>query len=267
VLSQLAEVVGDRNDATLIALDRNMGVGGGRNVGASLGHGQIIASLDNDAEFATADTLRHLVSTLRRDPSLGVVACRIVLHASGDDDLSSWGYPLGLLPLATKSFDTATFVGAGHAIRRTAWDQAGGYDATLFFCWEEYDFALRASACGWRIRYRGDLVVRHKVAEERRVGWSDRRWFYFVRNRLYIGRKYGVGWLALTPRVLGYFIKGMRNGLPATTVRAILEACAMAPAVPVRRLAKSAWAGEAGYRGSWLNRLRREVFAALPRAR
>ena len=30
-----------------------------------------------------------------------------------------------------------------------AWQQAGGYDPKLFFCWEEFDFCLRAIALGW----------------------------------------------------------------------------------------------------------------------
>ena len=72
-----------------------------------------------------------------------------------------------------------------------AWQQAGGYDSRLFFCWEEFYFCLRAIALGWRVRYRGDIVIRHKVAAERRVDWSSARWFYFVRNRLYIERKLG----------------------------------------------------------------------------
>ena len=88
-------------------------------------------------------------------------------------------------------FDAVTFVGAGHAIRRAAWQDAGGYDEALFFCWEEYDFCLRAITRGWRIRYCGDLVVHHKASRARRVTWSGRRWFHFVRNRLYIERKYG----------------------------------------------------------------------------
>jgi GT2 family glycosyltransferase len=269
-LARLAAAVADRPDATLVALDRNHGVAGGRNRGSALGRGRVIAALDNDAEFATADTLQHLVAALDADAGLGVVGCRIVLHQTGEDDLSSWGYPIGLLPLAGKSFDTATFVGAGHAIRRKAWLEAGGYDEALFFCWEEYDFALRAIACGWSIRYRGDLVVRHKVAAESRVSWSGERWFYFVRNRLYIGRKYGTGWLVLAPRVAGYLLKGLRNGLPASTVRAIIAAVRMAPARPSPSLAgtrpRHAGARYAGAeeRGSWMTRLRREVFAPLP---
>ena len=107
--------------------------------------------------------------------------------------MSSWGYPTSLLPRAGESFDTVTFVGAGHAIRRAAWD---GYDEALFFCWEEFDFCLRAIERGWRIRYRGDIAVRHKVSPEQRVAWSGTRWFHFVRNRLYIERKWGAGWLS-----------------------------------------------------------------------
>jgi GT2 family glycosyltransferase len=261
-LAMIAAAVAERDDATLVALDRNLGVAGGRNRGAALGHGRVIAGLDNDAEFATGDTLQRLVAALDADPGLGAVACRIVRHDTGADDLSSWGYPIGLLPYAGRSFETGTFVGAGHVIRRTAWDAVGGYDPALFFCWEEYDFCLRAGACGWRIRYRGDLVVRHKLASEVRVAWSADRWFFQVRNRLYIGRKYGDGWVALAPRMIGYLLKGLRNGLVVQTVRAMhaavrmpLPACGpVVPRVdPTRR-----------YRGGWLTRLAREVLAPLP---
>jgi GT2 family glycosyltransferase len=163
-LVRLAETVQGRADATLIALDRNHGVPGGRNVGAALGHGRFIAGLDNDAEFDKPDTLARMAEAFDADPDLAALGCRIVVDATGDDDLSSWGYPSALLTSTRETFEAATFVGAGHAIRRAAWDDAGGYDARLFFCWEEYDFCLRAIARFWRARYRGDIVVRHKVS-------------------------------------------------------------------------------------------------------
>jgi GT2 family glycosyltransferase len=167
----VAEVTG-RRDATLMALDRNRGVAGGRNVGSSLGHGRVIFGLDNDAEFADATTLARAVEALDSEPALAAIGCRILLYARATDDLSSWGYPGRLLPYAGESFDAVTFVGAGHAIRRAAWD---GYDDALFFCWEELDFCLRAIERGWRIRYRGDIAVRHKVCAEHRFTWSGTR--------------------------------------------------------------------------------------------
>ena len=191
-LARLARMVADDAGTTLVASGTNLGVAGGRNLVSSLGHGRTIVALDNDAVFATADTVARLVAALDAEPRLAAIGCRIVADADGKDDLSSWGYAASLRPCAGESFDAVTYVGAGHAIRRAAWEQAGGYDPKLFFCWEEFDFCLRAIALGWRVRYRGDIVVRHKVAAERRIGWSTARWFYFVRNRLYIERKLAV---------------------------------------------------------------------------
>ena len=215
----LREVVAGRDDVSLVALGRNHGVAGGRNRGTALGHGRVIVGLDNDAVFATPNTLARLVAAVDVEADIGAVGCRILQFATGDDDLSSWGYARHLLPHAGEKFDTATFVGAGHAIRRAAWDEAGGYDEALFFCWEELDFCTRARARGWRVRYRGDIVVRHKVSPEHRVAWSGVRWFYFVRNRLYIGRKYGANWVELLPRLVVYLVRACRDGALRQAVR------------------------------------------------
>jgi GT2 family glycosyltransferase len=266
-LRHLAAAVGEHGNATLLAVDTNLGVAGGRNLISSLGHGRIIVALDNDAEFAEPDTVARLAAALDAEPRLAAIGCRIVTDADGTDDLSSWGYPAGLLACAGESFDTVTYVGAGHAIRRTAWEQAGGYDPALFFCWEEFDFCLRAIALGWRIRYRGDIVIRHKVAAEQRVGWTAARWFYFVRNRIYIERKLGRGWTELTPRIAGYLLKGFRNHLPRQTVRAIMAAKAMTPGARSRPMPAAGvfylTRNDLAHRGSFLKRINLEAFGRI----
>ena len=265
-LAQIAAAVAGRGDVTLAAAGGNLGVAAGRNLAASLGHGRVLVALDNDAEFADPTTLARAVAGLDAAPDLAAIGFRIVLHASGTDDLSSWGYPPALMARASGTFDATTFVGAGHAIRREAWDAAGGYDASLFFCWEELDFCLRAIADGWRVRYRGDLVVRHKVSAERRVGWSSDRWFYFVRNRIYIARKWNAGWLALTPRIAAYVVKGLRNGVLWPTLRAVATAGRMPVApqpMPTTLLAYLARHDTAHRGGGWM-RVRREVLTRLP---
>ncbi len=266
-LARLARAVEGRADATLVSTGGNLGVARGRNLGATLGHGRIIISLDNDAEFAGPDTVRRAVAAMDAEPDIGALGFRIVEHAGGRDDLSSWGYPTRLLPRAAESFDAVTFVGAGHAMRRAAWDAAGGYDPALFFCWEEYDFCLRAVMRGWRVRYRGDIVVRHKVSAERRMAWSGARWFQFVRNRLYIERKCGASWLALAPRVIGYAVKGVRQGYGLETARAV-AAAAQLPVPQAQPLSTRARdylrRNDRAHRGSVLHRLRSEVLASLP---
>ncbi|MBN9564020.1 MAG: glycosyltransferase [Alphaproteobacteria bacterium] len=267
-LARLASLLRGRLDATLVRLPENLGVAGGRNRASAIGHGRVIVALDNDAEFATDTTAAEAAAALDEDAGLGALGFRILAHANGEDDQSSWGYPPRLKPLAAGSFDAATFVGAGHAIRRTTWEQAGGYDEALFFCWEEFDFCLRAIALGWTIRYRGDLAVLHKVSPGRRVAWSATRWFYFVRNRLYIERKYGASWLSLTPRVAGYFLRGLRNGVPGQMLRGVAAAVGMSRTVRGRALPLRARAylarTDRAHRGTLLGRLRDEVMAALP---
>jgi GT2 family glycosyltransferase len=265
-LTQIVAAVQGRADVTLASAGGNLGVAGGRNLAASLGHGRVLVALDNDAEFADVTTLARAVAALDAAPDVAAIGFRIVLHDGGDDDLSSWGYPASLLPRAAATFDAATFVGAGHVIRRAAWDAAGGYDASLFFCWEELDFCLRAIATGWRVRYRGDLVVRHKVSAERRVAWSRERWFYFVRNRIYIAHKWNAGWLPLAARIAAYVVKGLRHGVLRPTLRAVVAAGRM-PVVP-RPMPPALRAylarHDAAHRGGWCARLRREVLARRP---
>ena len=267
-LAWLEATVAGRSDATLLRSDRNLGVAEGRNQASAFGHGQVIVGLDNDAEFATCDTLAGFVAALSAEPDLAAIGCRIVNFDTGRDDMTSWGYPRSLLPRSGSIFLASTFVGAGHAIRRDAWRAAGGYDPALFFCWEEYDFCLRAIARGWRVQYRGDLVVRHKVSAERRVAWSGDRWFHFVRNRLYIGRKYGGGWLGLVPRIGGYMVKGLWHGLGRQTLRAIPAAIRMAHRATDEPLPAAALAylrqHDLAHRGSWVHRLRSEIFTRTP---
>ena len=73
----LEMAVAGRPDATLLRSDRNLGVAEGRNRASAYGHGRAIVGLDNDAVFATPDTLAGLVAALDRTSNLGAVdLCR-----------------------------------------------------------------------------------------------------------------------------------------------------------------------------------------------
>ncbi len=266
-LARLSRAVAGRN-ATLVTLGGNVGVAAGRNRGATLGRGRMIVGLDNDAVFDTQDTLAASVAALDRDLKLGAIGFRILVDETGTDDLLSWGYPRSLLVRAGDVFDAATFVGAGHAIRRAAWEAAGGYDEALFFCWEEFDLCLGLIARGWTVRYHGDIAVRHKVSPERRLDWSGGRWFHFVRNRLYVARKHGASWPHLLARGAAYALKGARNGLARESLRAIAAAAGMSAGLRGPPASAAVWAylarHDAPHRENGIARLRNEVLARLP---
>ena len=270
-LARLLAVIGARPDALLASAGRNLGVAEGRNRAAALGHGRVMIALDNDAVFADAGTAARAVALLDEEPRLAAVGFRIMnADGSGEDD-ASWGYPEALRSRVGERFACATFVGAGHAICRAAGDEIGGYDAQLFFTWEEYDFALRAIDRGWRLLHAGDIVVHHKLASEGRVHWSGKRWFLFVRNRLYIARKWKPSPAAFALRAAAYSLKGLRLSLGRPSVRAVAAALRMPLPVPPRRMSAEGQrylhANDSVWRGGFWGRLRGEVMAGLPSSR
>jgi GT2 family glycosyltransferase len=192
-------------------ISENLGVGGGRNFLSGVGQGKIIIGLDNDAVFADAFVAARAVRAFEANPALGVLGFKILCQDGVHLDEFSWGYPAGLKQRCDERFDTTTFVGAGHAIRRSTWSAVGGYDADLFFTWEEYDFALRAIALGWLIACDGTLAVIHKICPEARVQWSWERTQLFIRNRLILARKWNLSWAQLSPRICLYLVKALRN--------------------------------------------------------
>lgn len=244
----------------------NLGVPGGRSTAAKLGHGQFVVSLDNDAIFADDWVVAKALRLFRQRPDLAAIGFNILAEDGKHPDLTSWGYPKAMLPRFKETFDTTTFVGAGHAIRRSAWIAADGFDASLFFTWEEYDFCLKVIALNWRIAYAGSMAVIHKVSPEARVSWNGERTRYFIRNRLIIGRKWGRSWLALTPRILTYLLKSARLGQIEPAWAGILAAF-RTELPPPRRMSRAMRAyirhNETYRRGSWFDRFRFELLGPL----
>lgn len=230
------------------------------------GHGQFIVSLDNDAVFANIWVVAKALRLFRQSPDLAAIGFNILAADGKHPDITSWGYPKAMLPRFRDGFDTTTFVGAGHAIRRAAWTAAGGYDASLFFTWEEYDFSLKLIAMNWRIAYAGSMAVIHKVAPEARVSWNSQRMRYFVRNRLIIGRKWGASWLTLSPLIFGYLLKAARLGCFSAAWSGLMDA--HATALPLRqrmprKMRLYIRKNETNRRGSWLGRLRLELLGRI----
>lgn len=261
----------DRGAIRLVELGQNRGVAGGRNAGNARGSAGIIVSLDNDAVFEREDALHDAVATFDADPQLGALSFRIKNYYTGADDWLNWGYARQLWDRRSQPFTATRFVGCGHAIRRSAWAQTPGYDSALFFFWEELDLSYRLIALGWHIRYEPSIVVRHKVSPEARTNWRDTRYYYLVRNALYLDYKYFRSPRQVAVMAAGYLLKGAYNGLWGQPLRAIRDARRMidrldpAQAVTLDRAARAyLWEHDGRYRGRLWDRLRQNVFVRLP---
>ena len=231
-LAQLRAHIEGKPDIVLTVLDRNVGVPAGRNIASRSGRAPIIVAIDNDAVFATPDTLRQAVDLLNGEPGLGAIAFRILDFETGRDDLTSWNYPMVHWPRRHLEFPAAAFVGAGHAMRRKAFEEVGGYDEQLFFIGEERELSSKLLNIGFEIRYVGRIVVRHKLAAEARVSWANGRHFYTARNRIYLALKSGDPACRLVQSIAALLIKAIRTGRLVETLRAILAAFALYRRIP-----------------------------------
>lgn len=216
-LSGLRAFTDRHPEVQLSMLGRNLGVAGGRNAATALGRAPYIVALDSDALFADSDMLRRAVAHIEADPRLCAIGFRITNWFTRENDTTSWDYPQGLTPV--ERFPTTRFVGAGHCIRRTVFEQVGGYDDRLFFCGEELDLCYRMLNAGYRIDYVPDVEILHKVSPEHRVFWDRGRFRLTVRNNLYTQYKFATPIPRLMLAAAAFIAKGFRNGIALEAIR------------------------------------------------
>lgn len=226
-LQKLKNAIVEKPHVVLKELGHNVGVARGRNIATRLGMAPYVVALDNDAVFPDSDVLVDVVQTFEHDLALGVLAFRIINFFTGKDDEMCWDYPRVPSSQADQELMVTRFIGAGHAMRREAFITAGEYDESLFFGGEERDLSYRILNLGYRIKYRPDLVVLHKVDPEARVRWTEGRYYYIVRNGLYTDYKFGTPLWKLARSAAAILVKGAYNGMAMQAVRAIFDAAVM----------------------------------------
>lgn len=227
-LLRLKSFIEPMPNVLLQCLPQNVGVAEGRNKATAMGSAPYIVALDSDAVFSDTGALARAVTYLDLHQELCALGFQISNFFTGQNDETSWDYPVGCHP--QRRFASSRFIGAGHAIRRSTFEAVQGYDARLFFCLEELDLCYRMLNTGLRIEYFPDARILHKVSPEHRVFWGKGRFFYTSRNGLYISYKFGMSPFRLFLGAAAYVARGMKNGIALEAVRGAVAALAMASA-------------------------------------
>ena len=84
--------------------------------------------------------------------------------------------------------------GAFIMIRRSAWEELGGFDEEFFPVWfEDVDFCKRLKDAGWRVAYEPAASARHIGAHSTSaIAWSDRQSFWYGSLLRYAVKHYPV---------------------------------------------------------------------------
>lgn len=185
-----------------VVLPDNVGIPAGRNAGVPHVRGDLLLFLDDDAQPGSPDLLARCAALFDADPSLGLLQPRVV-DPDGRPAPRRWVPRLRVGDPARSSDATAVWEGLV-AVRRSAFDAAGGWAGELWFAHEGIDLAWGVWDAGYRVRYQGDLVALHEANDPGRHPELHR---LSARNRVWIARRrlpaplvpaYPLVWLGLT---------------------------------------------------------------------
>ncbi len=152
----------------LLRLEHNAGAAG-RNAGAEIAAGNWLVMLDDDSHPLTDD---HLDVLAEAPEDLLAIGAEILLN---DNSHEAGGLP-------------EVIIGCGAAIRKDAFLQVGGYDASFGFYVEEYDLCAKLLTSGGRVGHDRRFRVRHrKVPAGRDMNLIIER---LVRNNGWVIQRY-----------------------------------------------------------------------------
>jgi GT2 family glycosyltransferase len=187
--SGTVERLASRPGVTVVRPGRNLGFAGGCVAGGQAATGEYLALLNSDAVLAP-DALRCLVE-VAADPGVGIASGSIRL---ADDPalLNSAGNPLHVLGLSwagglgepasahAAQTDVACASGAGLVLRRSLWEELGGFAPEYFAYLEDAELSWRCWQRGLRVVHVPDAVVVHRYEFSR----NPRKSYLLERNRL-----------------------------------------------------------------------------------
>jgi N-acetylglucosaminyl-diphospho-decaprenol L-rhamnosyltransferase len=182
-------------DVEVLQLD-NVGFGRGANAGVRATAADVIVVCNADVRFAPG-SVALLAARLGDDPALAA-AGPAVRYPDGRHQASARQVPdlrtaighallsrvwrsnpwtrryrrTDLDPDAARDADWLS--GCALALRRTAFEEVGGFDPAYFLYVEDVDLGVRLRRAGWRLRYEPDAQVVHRVGAStgRRRAWA-----------------------------------------------------------------------------------------------
>jgi len=178
-----------------------------RNLAAVAATTNFIFSLDDDAEFGSADTVAITLSEFDA-AAVGAVA---IPHI---DTLTSHVVNAPA-PQDGRVLCIASYTGTAHALRRDVFLRLGSYREDLTHQGEESDYCVRMLAAGFVTRLGSAPLIQHHESPRRSY---DRMDFYGRRNDVLFGWRYAPG-LILPVHLLATTINGCRVALATGRLR------------------------------------------------
>jgi GT2 family glycosyltransferase/glycosyltransferase involved in cell wall biosynthesis len=178
----------------VVPSSENTGFAGGCNLGVSRSSGEFVAFLNNDAR-PDRRWIAEAVATFEGRPDIGAVASKVLDWEGERVDFvaaSVTWYGMGYKPHTGEqdrpewSVERDVLFGTGAAmfVRRSVFDELGGFDEDYFMFYEDVDFGWRLNLLGYRFRFQPKSLAFHKHHASMASFGSFREEYLLERNAL-----------------------------------------------------------------------------------
>lgn len=244
--------------AEVIRLPTNQGYAAALNAALGQSSSEFFACLNDDVVL-DRNCLEEMTRVMRNSDDIGSCAPRILLTQDRGIDSAGMGIAAdgtlvqrahGEAPDAMpKAEDVLCASGCAALFRRSALDDAGPWDESLFMYCEDADLGLRLARLCWRCRYVPSAFVYHEYSATTGAA-SDRKLYLVERNRMLITwknlplRRVLISPFAAIGRYLlhaqafaaGRGLEGQARKREGVTFSALVRALARAHADALRRI-------------------------------
>src|SRR5450759_1742643 len=185
----------------VLVSDRNLGYGGGANVGlrwALQAGAEYVWVLNNDTTI-DARSVAELVRAMESDPRCGAAGPQItapigsesprgVWYAGGAADLRrvTTSHALDLLDTDAPLVPTGFVNGAAMFMRTRALAETGMFWERLFLYWEDVELSFRLRAAGWHLAVAPAARIHHAVHGSVRSAVAE---YYYYRNAILVAQR------------------------------------------------------------------------------
>jgi N-acetylglucosaminyl-diphospho-decaprenol L-rhamnosyltransferase len=157
-------------EVVLLRLHENVGFGRAVNLGAASASGDVLLVVNNDA-ICAPDFAERMLAPFA-DPGIGMAAAVLTqrphpdrIDSAGielDVTVGSWDLGWNAPVASLGAREPIGPCGGAAAYRRSAWQDAGGFEPALFAYWEDVDLALRLRRAGWRSAFVPQALALHR---------------------------------------------------------------------------------------------------------
>jgi len=144
-----------------------------RNEGALLATGDVIFSIDDDAEFSSPNVVEQTLKEFS-DSRIGAIAIPYIEPHKANVLLQKTPVECGI-------WVTDRFIGTAHAVRRDLFLKLGGYRENLIHQGEEGDFCIRILERGFHVKLGSSDPIIHNESPKRSYQRMD---YYGCRNSI-----------------------------------------------------------------------------------